>query len=320
MNYTLHQLRLFYKVYQNQSITKTAEEMLLSQPAVSIQLKKFQDQFPMPLTEIVGRRLYLTDFGKKIADMARVIIEEVELLDQHTQALDDKLVGTLKLTVVSTAKYVIPYYLSGFYKANPGVDIQMDVTNKSTVLSNMEVNAADLALVSLLPGGYKVHNLELLPNVLCLIGKKGLYEPDHFIREGTLEQSPLIFREQGSATRLAMETFLSERQIRLRKKMELTSNEAVKQSVLAGLGLSVMPLIGLRNELQNGELQVYPTPGLPITTHWNLIWMSGKKFSPVLRAFIDYVRSNTDDIVREHFSWSEEYISHSSIESITFGK
>jgi len=308
MNYSLHQLRIFYRVSQNQSITKTAEEMLLSQPAVSIQLKKFQEQFPMPLTEIVGRRLYLTDFGRKIAHMAQGIIEEVELLDQHTQALDDKLVGTLKLTVVSTGKYVIPYYLSGFYKANPGVDIQMNVTNKSTVLSNMEANTADLALVSLLPDAFKVHNLELLPNVLCLIGKKELYDPDHFLTDGALERSPLIFREQGSATRLTMETYLSERQIRLRKKMELTSNEAVKQSVLAGLGLSVMPLIGLRNELQNDELQVYPTPGLPITTHWNLIWMSGKKFSPVTRAFIDYVRSNTDAIVRQHFSWSDAYI------------
>lgn len=281
---------------------------MLTQPAVSIQLRNFQDQFPIPLTEIVGRKLYLTEFGKEVAELARNIIEEIDRLDQHTRALDGQLTGTLKLAVVSTAKYVIPSYLSGFYTANPEVDIQMDVTNKSSVLKNVEENRSDLALVSIVPKGFKVNRLELLPNVLYLIGRKGAFPKDHFQSMKGFENSSLIFREQGSATRLAMERFLSDHVVQLRKKMELTSNEAVKQAVLAGLGLSVMPLIGLRNELRNGELDIYPAEGLPITTHWNLIWMSGKKFSPVTQAFIDYVSANNSAIVDANFSWYSQYM------------
>jgi len=262
----------------------------------------------MPLTEIVGRKLYLTDFGKKIASLARNILEEVDLMDQHTRAVGGRLVGTLKLSVVSTAKYVMPFYLSGFHAAHPEIDLQMDVTNKSTVLRNLEANEADLALVSILPTTFKIHHQELLPNVLYLIGRKGLYPKEHFMKPASFQGSPLIFREQGSATRLSMERFLSSKAVSLRKKMELTSNEAVKQAVLAGLGLSVMPLIGLRNELGNQQLEIYPSEGLPITTHWNLIWMSGKKFSPVAQAFVDYVGSNNASIVDDNFAWFRQYM------------
>src|SRR6056297_3295191 len=130
MNYTLHQLQVFLKVTEKGSITKAAEKLYLTQPAVSIQLKNFQDQFSIPLTEVVGRKLYVTDFGMEIAEAARKIIDEVDAINYKTLSYKGKLSGKLKISVASTGKYVMPYFLSEFMKEHTGVDLIMDVTNK----------------------------------------------------------------------------------------------------------------------------------------------------------------------------------------------
>ena len=134
MNYTLHQLQIFLKITQTKSITKAAEELFLSQPAVSIQLKNFQDQFDIPLTEVVGRKLYVTDFGKEIAIVAERILNEVQNINFKTLAFKGQLSGKLRLSVVSTGKYVIPFFLSEFLKEHDGIELVMDVTNKSKVI------------------------------------------------------------------------------------------------------------------------------------------------------------------------------------------
>ena len=156
MHYTLHQLQVYLKVAQLKSITKAAEELFLTQPAVSIQLKNFQDQFEIPLTEVVGRQLYVTDFGKEIMLAAENIINEVQAINYKTQSFKGKLTGKLKLSIVSTGKYVMPYFISNFLKQNDGVDLVMDVTNKSRVLESLQQNEIDFALVSLLPEDMKI--------------------------------------------------------------------------------------------------------------------------------------------------------------------
>ena len=135
MNYTLHQLQIFLKIAQIQSITKASEELHLTQPAVSIQLKNFQDQFPIPLTEVVGRKLFITDFGKEIALAAEKILNEVYAINYKTLAYQGALSGRLKISVVSTGKYVMPYFLSDFMRDNAGVDLIMDVTNKLQIIA-----------------------------------------------------------------------------------------------------------------------------------------------------------------------------------------
>ena len=304
MNYTLHQLRIFQKVAEHQSITTASEELHLTQPAVSIQLRNFQDQFSIALTEVVGRRLFLTDFGKEIAIAAERILEEVNSINYKTMEFEGNLAGRLKIAVVSTGKYVMPYFLSGFMEDNPGVDLVMDVTNKSAVIRNLEENEVDFALVSVLPKHFTVHKIELMENRLHLVGssKKRLSS----LKE--LRTAPLIFRENGSATRMAMENFLSKKKISVAKKIELTSNEAVKQAVMAGLGFSIMPLIGIKNELGNGDLRLFPIKGLPIITNWNLIWMPSKKFSPVSSAFLDYLELQKSDIMENRFKWFKDYV------------
>ncbi len=307
MNYTLNQLQIFLKIVQTQSVTKASEELHLTQPAVSIQLKNFQNQFELPLTEVVGRKIYITDFGREIAEAAENIINQVYAINYKTMAYKGQLTGRLKISVVSTGKYVMPFFLADFMKEHKGIELLMDVTNKNKVIESLENNEVDFALVSILPTTLNIEKLDLLQNKLYLVGntssefKKGLKTKEIF------ETLPLIFREKGSGTRQTMESFFEKNNISVLKKMELYSNEAVKQAVLAGLGYSIMPLIGIRNELQTKELQIIPVKGLPIKTTWRLVWLKGKKHTPVSAAFLSYLKKEMKNIVHDKFTWYEQY-------------
>ncbi len=307
MNYTLHQLQIFLKISELQSITRASEELHLTQPAVSIQLKNFQDQFPIPLTEVVGRRLFITDFGKEIAVAAERIINQVEQINYRTMAYQGKLSGRLKVSVVSTGKYVMPYFMSDFMTENSGVDLIMDVTNKSKVVRSLELNEVDFALVSVLPEKLNVDGVELMPNKLFYVSNYDRELPKTLSKKYLFEKIPLIYREPGSATRNAMEGFIDRNNFSVNKKMELTSNEAVKQAVISGLGCSIMPLIGNKNALKSKELKIIPVKGLPITTTWNLIWLRSKKLSPVAVAFLDYLKERKGEIIQKKFSWIEDF-------------
>ena len=307
MNYTLNQLKIFLRIAQTGSVTKAAEELHLTQPAVSIQLKNFHEQFDIPLTEVVGRKIYITDFGREIAEAAENIINQVHAINYKTLAYKGQLTGRLKISIVSTGKYVMPYFLADFMKQHSGIELLMDVTNKNKVIDNLENNEVDFSLVSVLPDGLNIEKLDLLQNKLYLVGSNlsGI-EKDLKTKE-LLGYLPLIFREKGSGTRQSMESFFERKNILVLKKMELTSNEAVKQALLAGLGYSIMPLIGIRNELHNKELQIIPIKGLPIITNWSLVWLKGKKPSPVAKAFLNYLKQEKTQIVHDKFSWYEQY-------------
>lgn len=307
MNYTLHQLQIFHTVVKTQSVTKAAEELHLTQPAVSIQLKNLQDQFDIPLTEVVGRKIYITDFGKEIAEAAEQILEQVNAINFKTQAYKGQLSGRLKISVVSTGKYVIPYFLSEFMNTNPGIELEIDVTNKSKVIESLEKNEVDFALVSILPTSLNIEKIDLLANKLFLIGNTN--NPVNIKKNSTQlsDDLPLIFRENGSGTRQTMERFILQNNIQVQKKMELTSNEAVKQAILAGLGYSIMPLIGIRNELSNGLLKIIPIKGLPIKTTWSLIWLKGKRRTAVSDAFLQHIEQERNNIIQSKFNWYENY-------------
>ncbi len=307
MNYTLNQLRIFLKVAQTESITKAAEVLHLTQPAVSIQLKNFQDQFDIPLTEVIGRRLYLTDFGKEIEIAAEKILDEVNAISYKTQAYKGQLTGKLKISVVSTGKYVIPYFLTDFLKQHSGVELLLDVTNKAKVIESLEKNEVDFSLVSVLPSNMKLDKVELLQNKLFVVGNQEMKFSSKEYDKNIFETIPLIYREKGSGTRFVMEKFIEKNKLPVHKKMELTSNEAVKQAVIAGLGYSIMPLIGIKNELNNGSLQIIPVKGFPIKSVWNLIWLKEKNLSPVASAFLQYVRKEKNNIIKQKFDWFEQY-------------
>ena len=307
MNYTLHQLQVFVKISQTLSITRAAEALHLTQPAVSIQLKNFQAQFDIPLTEVISRRVYLTDFGWEIARAAQKVLQETQAINDKTLAHKGLLYGKLTLSVVSTGKYVMPYFLAGFMSQHEGIELSMGVTNRQRVLDGLARNEVDFSLVSILPQHLAVDHLDLLPNKLYLVGQNLPATSGLVSEPSLLEQLPLIYREAGSGTRSMMEKFIADHSLVVTKRLELTSNEAVKQAVLSGLGYSVMPLIGLKNELLSQDLHLIPVRGLPLETTWMLIWHKGKQFSPVAQAYLTYLRAHHESIRRACFAWYEQF-------------
>jgi DNA-binding transcriptional LysR family regulator len=307
MHYTLHQLEIFHKVATLRSVTKASEELFLTQPAVSIQLKKFQEQFEIPLFEVVGRKIYITEFGDEIVLAAEKILNEVNAINYKALSFQGELSGKLKIAIVSTAKYTMPYFLTDFMNQHKGVDLMMDVTNKAEVVKSLEDNLVDFAMVSVIPKHLKIDRIPLMDNKLYLVGGKQYKHTGKYITNKAFEQLPLIYREQGSATRNQMEYFMGSNKISTYKKMELKSNEALKQAIIAGLGYSIMPLIGIKNELNNGDLQVIPVKNLPLVTEWNLIWLSSKNLSSIAKHFVDHINENKSKIIDTHFEWFNTY-------------
>lgn len=305
MNYTLHQLTIFLKVLETQSITKTAEALHLSQPAVSIQLKNFQEQFHIPLIEIINKKVYITEFGMEIAESAKTILNELNAIDQRLNKFKGLLTGTIRIASVSTGKYVIPYFLADFLKQHENIELRLDVSNKTKVIESLEKNETDFALVSVLPTNVQLNNIELMPNHLFLVGNTEGFKENSSANKLVLESLPLIYREEGSATRIAMEKFIEKNKIKVRKKIQLTSNEAVKQAVIAGIGYSIMPLIGIKNELKNKQLHIIPVKGLPLKSTWNIVWLKNKALSPVAKAFVKKIESDKAKVIDKYFAASK---------------
>ena len=307
MNYTLHQLNIYLKVTQTLSITKAADELHLTQPAVSIQLRNFQDQFEIPLIEVINKKIFVTDFGKEIALAAERILNEVNAINFKIHVHKGQLTGKLRISAVSTGKYVAPYFMADFMKEHPGIELFLDVTNKSQVLKSLEKNEVDFALVSILPENINIEKVELMENKLLLVGKSNEMPAGKQFEKKIFEKIPLIYREPGSGTRQIMEKYFLKNKLSVTKKMELTSNEAVKQAVIAGLGYSIMPLIGIKNEIENQQLQIIPVKGFPIRSLWTLIWLKDKKHSPVAQAYLDYIRQEKQHIIAKKFGWFENF-------------
>jgi DNA-binding transcriptional LysR family regulator len=306
MNFTLHQLQIFLAVARHQSVTRAAEEMYMTQPALSIQLKNFQNHFEVPLIERVGKRIYLTDFGKSMAEIAENVLKEADALRYKTKEYQGFLAGKLTIASASTGKYVIPYFLSEFMHQYPGIDLSLDVSNKTFVMKNLMNNEIDFAVVSVVPEKLAVEEEILLENRLYMVGNTPELD----------KKTPLIYREGGSATRDAMERYFGNPT--RRKSIELTSNEAVKQAVVAGLGYSVISLIGIRNELAADQLFVIPSKGLPITTYWRLIWLRDKKLSPIAANYLEYIREKKQQIIEQHFQWYQSLLSEDHLRQPMF--
>jgi DNA-binding transcriptional LysR family regulator len=289
MNYTLHQLRIFKEVARTGSITKAAEALHLTQPAISIQLNKLEEQFELALLEPAGRGVRMTDFGQRFLEGVERLILEAEALTELEAAHRKLLTGKLRVAVVSTGKYVMPYLLTGFMRRHPGIELRMEVTNRNAVVAQLEEGSVDFALVSILPEHLPLQSMAVLNNELYLVRSPGLVRLPEV--DDPLLDVPMIFREPGSGTRYMTEQFLKERSLKPARRMELTSNEAVKQAVIAGLGQSIMPLIGLKNELKAGLLEVVDYPGLPMVSQWQLVWRADRKPGAAARGFEQWLKA-----------------------------
>lgn len=301
MNYTLHQLQVFAKVVQTKSITRASEELFMTQPAVSIQLKNFQEQFDIPLTEIVGRQLYVTDFGKEIYILAERIINEMYAINYKTASFKGLLSGRLSISTVSTGKYLMPYFISDFLKQHSAIELQMDVTNKSQVFYGLQKNEFDFALSYVLPEDLAVDSEIIMDDELHAVGPADAVISNKAMSREEFAQLPMVFREEGSGTRQIIETYFHKDLKRITRKINLTSNEAVKQAVMAGLGYSILPLIGIKNETKNGDIKLLNVEALPIKTQWRIIWLKNKQLSPVSEEFITFIRQYKQSIRDKYF-------------------
>ena len=249
MNYTLNQLRVFKSIVDTGSITRAAEALNLTQPAVSIQLKNFQREFDAPLTETIHKKLYITAYGREVAETVESLLQVAETLGKTSSHNTDQLRGKLRISVVSTGKYVIPYFLTDFLKQHPGIELVLDVSNKQGVLRDLQSNAVDLSLVSTLPRNLELESLALLKNELVLVGSSHFALPKARSQYDLLSKLTLIFREEGSATHSAMQDFLDRNELVVHRKIQLTSNEAVKQAVMAGLRVGRVGTSSVRYEV-----------------------------------------------------------------------
>lgn len=308
MNYTFHQLKVFMAVVEKQSVTKASEELNMTQPAVSIQLKNLQDQFDIALTEVIGRKLYVTEFGKELYQIADKILQEVATINYRTQSFKGMLSGKLKISVASTGKYVMPYYLKAFLKTNANIDLMMDVTNKTRVIESLRNNEVDFALVSVLPEKLDILQEILLPNKLFLTAAVDTdFDVSKRMSKSVFDSLPLIYREEGSGTRVTMQEYFKKANIVPKVRFELTSSEAVKQAVVAGLGVSIQSILSIKNELKQNDIIIVPVEGLPLVENWQLIWLKQKKMSVVAKTFLEHVQQNKQAIYQQYFSWIEGY-------------
>ncbi|MFM7309432.1 MAG: LysR substrate-binding domain-containing protein [Flavobacteriales bacterium] len=232
---------------------------------------------------------------------------EAEHIQWRTHAFQGELSGRLAFSSVSTGKYMAPYFIADFIKQNAHVEIQMDVTNKALVIESLRSNAVDFSFVSILPDSVRCDYIELVQNQLFLVGPAEFQQRKNKYDISIFSELPLIYRERGSGTRHVLERFLQKHRMDVKAKMELTSNEAVKQAVIAGLGFSIMPLIGIKNELQNGQLKIIPVKGFPIFSQWFLIWQKDKRLSPLAAAYLNYVREEKQKIMSTRFGWYEDF-------------
>jgi len=311
MNYTLHQLRVFLKVAELGSVTKAAESLNLTQPAVSSQLKLLQGQFGLPLTEVIGRKIHITEPGKEFAVMAKEVLFKAEELDERMNASMGTVSGKLRLAVVSTGKYFVPPILARFNQAYPEVSISLDVSNRRESETSLLDYEADFIIATSGPSLSGYETFEFLPNPLVLVApgnRHGFELPKGSLTAKDLKSLPYIFREPGSGTRKRMEAFLKQQGVQPVIRMELVTNEAVKQLILAGFGVSFLSIYSLRLELLHNELTLLPHKDFPLQGNWSLVWLKGKKHTPATEAFLAFIKEHSGNWVDKLFPWVSKYI------------
>lgn len=288
MNYTLHQLHIFKIVAQKKSITKASEALFMTQPAVSIQLKQLQEQLGLSLFEFIGKQMHLTDAGKKLLECHKDLTDSLDRIETEMDSFKGMKTGKLTVSVVSSAKYFMPYILGQFRLKYPQVKIKLEVSDRLMVKNHLSENLTDFGVYSILDESIKSESFDFLHNPLVFITKPD--SPYTKVKKfKDLENAPFIFREHGSGTRIKLERALKDNNIKPDIIMELGTTEAVKQAVMAGFGVSLVSKYAIRQELQTGAVAVIELDNLKLETSWKLMWLTGKQLSPAARAFHEFI-------------------------------
>jgi len=293
---TFRQLELFEAIARLGSFTRAAEELYLTQPTVSMQIKKLSDTVGMPLFEQVGKKIYLTDIGHEMHKTCRGISEILSNFEMVAADMKGLKKGSLRLTVVTTAKYFAPRLLGTFCQQYPGVDVSLKVSNRERVLERMANNLDDLYIMGQPPDNIDVVAEAFLENTLVVIApaNHALAKKKKIPLE-LLSREPFLLREQGSGTRIATERLFGELGLKPNMRMELGSNEAIKQSVIGGLGISVLSQHTFELDVPSKKFVVLDVQGFPIRRQWYFVYPAGKQLSMIAKTFVEYLRQVTQE-------------------------
>jgi DNA-binding transcriptional LysR family regulator len=284
--YTLKQIQTFMEVARQRSVSKAAERLFVTQPAVSMQIRQLEDAFGLALIEPLGRNIRLTHAGEAFLTHAVAALGQLKDLESHMAEFVGLKRGRMDLAVVSTAKYFIPMLLVHFGRLFSGITVQLKIDNRDNVLGLLVRNEADLVVMGRAPADIDCEATAFATNPLAIVAA-----PDHpLVRRKKLPFSALadyrfVVREEGSGTRAAMERLFALHQAPLVVQMEMPSNETIKQAVMAGMGLSFLSLRTVRHELASGHIALVDIQGLPQVGHWYVTHLRHRKLSPATQAF-----------------------------------
>jgi DNA-binding transcriptional LysR family regulator len=303
---TLQQLRVFQAVAEHRSFTKAAEEIHLTQPGVSIQVKRLEELLDVKLFEKMGNQIYLTAEGQELLETCHDMFDRLELFEEKLKELSGEVTGPISVCVISSAKYFLPFLLGNFMRRYPNVEPRLKVTNRANLLARLAANEDDLYITGLVPEDIPVIEHPFLENVLVvtahpthpLANKKGIA-----LEELTRER--FVGREPGSGTRKAVEELFSEQGLEISPYIELNSAEAIKQGVMAGLGLAVLSLHSLGLEIAANKLVVLDVECFPLRRRWYAVHRKGKRLSRAAQTFLDYLQQEGEQEVQHLLSGDE---------------
>tara|TARA_R100001143_G_C3360597_1_gene135215 strand:+ start:6281 stop:7192 length:912 start_codon:yes stop_codon:yes gene_type:complete len=302
MRYTLHQLNIFSAVARYKNITKAAQSLNMTQPAVSIQLKQLQESLDIPLIEFISNKLTLTEAGEELLEMHKKLIDLTDSYDQFISEMKGGLRGSLKISAASTAKYFLPYYLGKFQKKFPQVKISLKITNRDEVLHHLHMNEYQIGILTQIPQDQSIISEPFLENPLVFA-----CHPEHSLLKKSpitikdLKDEAFIFREKGSGTRMIMEKILHDSGIKPKIAMELYTNEAVKQAIMADIGVSLISKISMPSELKLGLIACFDTIKLPIQTYWHTLHKKDKVVTSTIRNFLQFIKVGRHTVKNSHF-------------------
>ncbi|NJL80770.1 MAG: LysR family transcriptional regulator [Richelia sp. RM2_1_2] len=287
---TLDQLKVFEAAARHSSFTRAAEELFVTQPTVSMQVKHLTQAVGVPLFEYVGKRIYLTEAGREVLSTCKEIFKSLDRLETAIVDLKGMKQGRLRLAAVTTTKYFIPKLLKPFCKLYPGVSVSLEITNHNVLLSRLNDNLDDLYILSCPPEREDMEAKPFLDNPLVLVAPCD--HPLALKRNISLKyltNEPFIMREQGSGTRKVVENFFAQHQISVPINLELGSNEAIQQAVIDGLGLSVLSLHTLNSTEKINKLAILDVEGFPIYRQWHIAYPKKKQLSITASTFLEYL-------------------------------
>lgn len=300
---TLPQLGVFEAIVRHGNYTRAAEELYMAQPTVSIQMKKLAETVGLPLLEQIGKQVHPTEGGKAVLRACEGIFAAIDALDQELANLRGVTGGRLRLAVSTTGKYFAPRLLAEFARQYPGVDLSMEIHNRKVLIERLQANEDDLYIFANPPEEMDVVKQSILPNPMVIFART-----DHPLAKrrkiplDALARENFIAREPGSGTRLVMQRYFEKHAFDPQIRMELSTNEAVKQAIIAGLGVSIMSRYTLGLDTEQPQLTTLDVEGFPLEGNWYLVYALGKQLSPVARAFLELVRREAGNLVLDHLT------------------